>query len=89
MKKLSLISLYVFGLALVFASVILLAHPPTTAFAAGCFASCQYGSDISVTGSTCSCTDNVGCTWTDSSGKSFSQKCASRNKDIPLDDPVN
>jgi hypothetical protein len=80
MKKLSAISLYAFGLELVLTSAILLSHPPTTVFAASCFATCQYGSDIHVSGGECSCKDNVGCTWTDTSGKSFSQACAKRTE---------
>ena len=66
MKKLSSISLYVFGLA----------HPPATVLAASCNASCQYGSDVHVTGDSCSCTDNVGCTFT-VNGRKFTQQCAS------------
>lgn len=81
MKKLSSISLYVFGLALVLTSTLLLAHPPTIAFAATCSAPCQYGSSIVVSGTTsCSCTDNVGCTWTEN-GKTYSQSCAKRTGD--------
>ena len=62
MKK--IYSLYTIGFALVLASGALLTHPPTTALAANCTAQCQYGSNISVSGSSCSCTDNDGCTWT-------------------------
>jgi hypothetical protein len=87
MKKLSSLSLYVFGLALILTSALLLSHPPTTAFAAACVASCQYGSDISVSGSTCSCTDHVGCTWT-SNGKSYSQACAKRTE-VALEESNN
>jgi hypothetical protein len=78
MKKLSSLTLYVSGLALVLTSAVLLAFPPTSVYAASCAASCQYGSTISVSGSTCSCTDNVGCTWTASDGKSYKQDCAKR-----------
>lgn len=74
MKKLSSISLYVFGLALVLTSALLLARP-MTAFAAACTASCQYGSNVTVSGSSCSCRDNVGCTFT-VNGRSFTQQCA-------------
>lgn len=88
MKKLSSISLYVFGLALILTSALLLSHPPTTAFAAVCVASCQYGSDISVSGSSCSCTDNTGCTWTASDGKSYSQQCAKRTE-VALEESAN
>lgn len=86
MKKLSKISLYVFGLALVLASAILLSHPPTTAFAAACSASCQYGDSITISGTTCSCTDNVGCTWTAADGHSYSQNCAKRTAELELEE---
>ena len=72
-------SLYAVGLALVLASGILLANPPSV-FAAACAASCQYGSSISVSGSSCSCTDNVGCTFTNSQG-TFTQNCAKKGDD--------
>ena len=74
-------SLYTIGFALVLASGVLLTHPPTTALAATCDAQCQYGSAIHVSGSSCSCTDNVGCTWTNSAGESFTQNCAKKNDD--------
>ena len=85
-------SLYAIGFALVLVSGALLAHPPTTAFAASCDGKCQYGSDIHVSGTSCSCQDNVGCTWTDSSGASFTQKCATKNNDegfVPVEGPAN
>ena len=72
-------SLYAVGLALVLASGILLANPPSV-FAATCSAACQYGSGITVSGSTCSCTDNVGCTFTNSQG-TFTQNCAKKGGD--------
>lgn len=84
-------SLYTIGFALVLTTAVLLTHPPTTALAATCDAKCQYGSDIHVSGSSCSCTDNVGCTWTDASG-SYTQKCASKNDDegfVLVEGPVN
>lgn len=86
MKKLSSISLYLFGLALVLSSAFLLAQPPTTAYASACSVSCQYGSGFTVSGSSCSCTDNVGCTWTEN-GKSYTQNCAKRGGDeeLPLE----
>lgn len=89
-EKLSLISLYVFGLALILTSALMLSHPPTTVFAAACAASCQYGSDISVSGSACSCTDNVGCTWT-SNGRTYSQQCAKRagEDEIAIEESAN
>lgn len=75
MKK--IYSLYAMGIGLVLASAIVLASPPT-AFAADCTATCQYGSNIHVSGSTCSCTDNVGCTFTNSQG-TFTQNCAKKS----------
>lgn len=77
MKK--IYSLYSLGIALVLASGIILVNPPSV-FAAGCAASCQYGSSISVSGTSCSCTDNVGCTFTNSQG-TFTQNCAKKSGD--------
>jgi len=79
MKK--IYSLYATGLALVLASGILLANPPTTACAANCSARCEYGESIStpIGSTTCSCTDNVGCSWT-INGQTYSQDCARRGK---------
>ena len=74
MKK--VYSLYAIGIGLVLASAIVLANPPI-AFAAVCTASCQYGSRISVSGTSCSCTDNDGCTFTNSQG-TFKQNCAAK-----------
>jgi hypothetical protein len=88
MKKLSSISLYILSCALVLASGILLAHPPVTAFASACTASCQYGSNVSVSGSSCSCTDNVGCTFTEN-GHSYTQSCAKRGDDFLLEESAN
>ena len=70
-------SLYSLVIALVLASGIVLANPPSV-FAASCIASCQHGSSVSVSGTTCSCTDNVGCTFTNSQG-TFTQNCAKRS----------
>lgn len=78
MKK--IYSLYTVGFALVLASGILLSNPPTV-LAADCNAKCQYGSNIYVSGAKCSCEDNVGCTYTNSQGESFTQKCATKNGD--------
>lgn len=72
-------SLYAVGIALVLASGILLSNPPTV-LAAACTASCQYGSSITVSGTSCSCTDNVGCTFTNSQG-TFTQNCAKKGGD--------
>lgn len=78
-------SLYVAGLALVLASGMLLINPPTVAYACTGSASCQYGDSVSIPSgaSSCSCTDNVGCTWT-SGGTSYSQKCAAKGGDDEL-----
>ena len=81
MKK--IYSLYAVGIGLALASAIVLANPPI-AFAAGCVASCQYGSNISVSGTSCSCTDNVGCTFTNGQG-TFTQNCAKKGEDLLLD----
>lgn len=81
MKK--IYSLYAMGIGLALASAIVLANPPI-AFAAGCAASCQYGSDISVSGTSCSCTDNVGCTFTNSQG-TFTQNCAKKGDDLLIE----
>lgn len=72
-------SLYAVGIALVLASGVLLSNPPTV-LAAACTANCQYGSSITVSGTTCSCTDNVGCTFTNSQG-TFTQNCAKKRGD--------
>ena len=77
MKK--IYSLYAMGVGLVLASVIVLVNPPI-AFAAACTASCEYGSNVTVTGTSCSCVDNVGCTFTNSKG-TFTQNCAKKGED--------
>lgn len=79
MKK--IYSLYAIGIALVLASGIVLSNPPIV-FAADCNARGQYGSSIYVSGTTCSCTDNVGCTFTNSQG-TFTQNCAKKDADEP------
>ena len=77
MKK--IYSLYAMGIGLALASAIVLANPPI-AFAASCIASCEYGSSVSVSGTSCSCTDNVGCTFTNSKG-TFTQNCAKKGEE--------
>jgi hypothetical protein len=72
-------SLYAVGIALVLASGILLSNPPTV-FASVCTAKCTYGDNITVSGTKCSCEDNVGCTFTNSQG-TFTQKCATKSGD--------
>lgn len=69
-------SLYAMGIGLVLASAIVLANPPT-AFAATCSATCKSGSGITVSGLSCSCTDYVGCTFTNTQG-TFTQNCAKK-----------
>ena len=77
-------SLYAVGFTLVFASAIVLFNPPTV-LAAACSASCQYGSSITVSGTSCSCTDNVGCTFTNSQG-TFTQNCAKKGEEFELEE---
>lgn len=67
-------SIYTLAFALLLASGILVAFPPTSTLAATCSSNCGQGETISVTGTTCSCTDNSGCTWT-SGGKNYSSSC--------------
>ena len=81
MKK--IYSLYAMGIGLALASAIVLANPPI-AFAAACVASCEYGSSVSVSGTSCSCTDNVGCTFTNSQG-TFTQNCAKKGDDLLIE----
>jgi hypothetical protein len=73
-------SLYAIAFALVFAGGIILLTPPRTVYACGGYAMCQYGEAVQIPmgATSCNCTDNVGCTWT-MNGKTYSQKCASRN----------
>lgn len=72
-------SLYALGIALILASGILLSNPPTVR-AAICTASCNYGSNITVSGTSCSCEDNKGCTFTNYKG-TFTQNCATKSGD--------
>ena len=74
MKK--IYSLYAVGIALVLTTGILLSNPPIC-LAATCTAKCTYGDNITVSGTKCSCEDNVGCTFTNSQG-TFTQKCAQK-----------
>jgi len=75
-------SLYAAAFALIFAGGVILLTSPITVYACGGYASCQYGDSVHIpTGaSSCSCIDNVGCTWT-SNGQSYSQKCAAKGAD--------
>jgi hypothetical protein len=75
-------SLYAFAFALIFAGGVILLTPPTTVYACTGSAQCQYGDSVSIPSgaSSCSCTDNIGCTWT-TNGQSYSQKCASKGGD--------
>ena len=75
-------SLYAAAFALVFAGGVVLLTPPTTVYACGGYATCQYGAAITIPdgATTCSCTDNVGCTWT-KDGKTYKQSCATKSDD--------
>jgi hypothetical protein len=83
-------SLYAAAFALVFAGAVILFTPPITVYACGGCASCQYGDSVSIpSGATsCNCVDNDGCTWT-KDGKTYSQKCASKNAVEPEAPPEN
>jgi hypothetical protein len=68
-------SVYTFAFALLLATGTLVAFPPTNTLAADCSANCNQGEKITITGATtCSCTDNHGCTWT-FAGKNYSAMC--------------
>jgi hypothetical protein len=85
-------SLYAAAFALVLSGAVIVLTPPITVYACTGSAQCQYGDSVSIPSgaSSCSCTDNVGCTWT-SNGQSYSQKCASKNaEEFELEEgPVN
>lgn len=68
-------SVYALAFALLLAGALLVAFPPTTSKASSCSADCGQGETISVKGSTCSCTDNTGCSWTGADGKNYSSSC--------------
>jgi len=72
-------SLYAAAFALVLGGAVILLTPPRTVYACGGYAMCQYGESVSIPSgaSSCSCTDNTGCTWT-KDGKSYTQKCAAK-----------
>ena len=66
---------YAFALVLVLGGGLLVAFPPSTAFAVDCSADCGNGEKISITGATtCQCTNGSGCTW-QINGKIFSASC--------------
>lgn len=73
-------SLYAAGFALALAGAVVLLTPPITVYACTGSARCQYGDNVSIpAGATsCSCDDNVGCSWT-VNGVKYSQKCASKS----------
>ena len=77
-----LYSLYAVAVALIIAVGVVLLAPPRTVYACTGSASCQNGESVRIpTGATsCSCVDNVGCTWT-IGGRTYSQKCAVRVSD--------
>jgi hypothetical protein len=72
-------SLYATALAVALAGAVLLLTPPRTVYACTGSARCQFGESVSIpSGATsCSCDDNVGCSWT-INGVKYSQKCASK-----------
>lgn len=76
-------SLYAAALAVALAGAVLLLTPPRTVYACTGSARCQFGESVSIpTGATsCSCDDNVGCSWT-INGVNYSQKCATKVKVI-------
>ncbi len=67
-------SLYALAFALVLASGVLLAYPPI-ALAPSCDANCCDGSKVKVEGVSCTCQDNLGCTYTDSNGRRRTKVC--------------
>ena len=84
-------SLYAAAFALIFAGGVILLTPPTTVYACTGSARCQFGESVVIPlgATSCSCVDNVGCTWT-KDGRSYSQKCATKNDEFELEDgPVN
>lgn len=82
-----LYSLYAAAFALVFAGGVILLTPPITVYACTGSASCQYGETVSIPhgATSCTCTDNVGCNWI-KDGKSYSQRCASKDA-FELEEP--
>jgi hypothetical protein len=81
MKKI-FYSLYAAALASVLAGGVVLLTPPTTVYACGGYATCQHGSAVVIPdgATSCSCTDNVGCSWT-KDGKKYKQDCATKSDD--------
>jgi len=75
-------SLYAAALAVALAGAVLLLTAPRTVYACTGSAQCQYGESVRIpSGATsCSCDDNVGCSWT-INGVNYSQKCASKGTD--------
>ena len=72
-------SVYTLALVLLLATGTLVAFPPSNTLAADCSASCSQGEKITISGaSTCSCTDNVGCTW--NFGGKTSPRCVEGNQ---------
>ena len=83
-------SLYAAAFSLVLAGSVLLLTPPRTVYACTGSAKCQYGENISIPlgATSCSCVDNEGCNWV-IDGKTYTQKCATKNEDLPEEGPVN
>lgn len=75
-------SLYAAALAVALAGAVLLLTPPRTVYACTGSAQCEHGNSVTIpSGATsCSCEDNVGCSWT-INGVKYSQKCASKSSD--------
>lgn len=78
-------SLYAAAFALALAGAVLLLTPPITVYACTGSARCQYGEGVVIpAGATsCSCVDNVGCSWT-LNGVKYSQKCATKGGEDEL-----
>ncbi|HXQ71283.1 MAG TPA: hypothetical protein VN844_12385 [Pyrinomonadaceae bacterium] len=72
-------SLYAAALAVALAGAVLLLTPPRTVYACTGSASCEHGDSVAIPmgATSCSCQDNVGCSWT-KDGVKYSQKCASK-----------
>jgi hypothetical protein len=78
-------SLYAAAFAVVLAGAVLLLTPPVTVYACTGSARCEFGESVVIpSGATsCSCTDNEGCSWT-TNGVKYSQKCATKGEEVEL-----
>lgn len=81
MKRI-LYSLYAVGLALVLVGGAILLTPPTTVYACTGSARCEFGESVVIPlgATSCSCTDNQGCTWV-KNGQTYSQPCAKKGEE--------